>query len=80
MKKYKNSHFLANFVIFRYFFRISGAKPDMGDFVIFSDFFRISRLEGFLYSLAPQGDRNLRVPKQTGTKMPGFQKSNNLQF
>ena len=29
----------------------------MGDFVIFSYFFRISRLEGFLYSVAPQGDR-----------------------
>ena len=30
----------------------------MGDFVIFSYFSSISRLEGFLYSVAPQGDRN----------------------
>ena len=28
----------------------------MGDFVIYSYFFRLSRLEGFLYSVAPQGD------------------------
>ena len=28
----------------------------MGDFVIFSSFFRSSRLEGFLYSVTPQGD------------------------
>ena len=39
------------FVIFRYFLRIFGAKPETGDFVIFLGyFFRISRLEGFLYS------------------------------
>ena len=56
-KNYKNGHFLANFVIFRDFFRIFGAKPEMGDLVIFSYFFRISRFEGFLYSVAPQGDR-----------------------
>ena len=31
----------------------------MGDFVIFSYFFRISRLEGSLYSVAPQGDRKI---------------------
>ena len=30
----------------------------MGDFVIFSYFFRISGLEGFSYSVAPQGDLN----------------------
>ena len=58
-KNYKNGHFLANFVIFRSFFRIFGAKPEMGDFVSFLYFFRISRLEGFLYSVAPQGDRNV---------------------
>ena len=57
-KNYKNGHFLANSVIFRYFFRIFGAKPEMGDFVIFSYFFRISLLEGFLYSVPPRRDRN----------------------
>ena len=31
----------------------------MGDFVNFSYFFRISRLEGFLYSVAPHGDRKI---------------------
>ena len=37
----------------------------MGDFVIFSCFFRISRLEGFLYSVAPQGDRKSKFPWDT---------------
>ena len=35
------------FVIFRYFFRTFGAKPEMGDFVIFSYFFVFPGLRGF---------------------------------
>ena len=58
-KIYKNGHFLANFGIFRYFFRIFVAKPEMGESVISSVFFLISRLEGFLYSVPPQGDLNV---------------------
>ena len=49
------------FVIFWNFFRIFGAKPEMGRFCNFFVFFRISRLEGFLYSVAPQGDRKGRT-------------------
>ena len=33
----------------------------MGDFVISSYFFSISRLEGFLYSVPPQGDLNFSI-------------------
>ena len=33
-EKLQKWSFLANFVIFQYFFRIFGAKPEMGDFVI----------------------------------------------
>ena len=61
------------FVIFRYFFRIFGAKPEMGDFVIFSYFLSISRLEGFLYSVPPQGDLNakdVKAGKTTTLKSP----------
>ena len=57
-KNYHIGQKMTIFVICRYFFRISGAKPEMGDFVIFSYFFRISRLEGFLHAVAPQRDRN----------------------
>ena len=39
----------------------------MGDFVIFSYFFRISRLEGFLCSVAPQGDRKSTPEKRGGS-------------
>ena len=44
----------------------------MGDFVIFSYFFRISRHEGFLYSVAPQGDLKLSVPKRCVPKTLAF--------
>ena len=61
-KKFQNwpeNDQFGNFSVFS-FFVFLGAKPEMGDFVIFSDFFRISRLEGFLYSVPPQGDRKTR--------------------
>ena len=54
LQKWSFSGQFCNFSVF--FFVVFGAKPEMGDFVIFSYFFRISRLEGFLYSVAPQGD------------------------
>ena len=43
----------------------------MGDFVIFSYFFRISRLEGFLCSVAPQGDRKSR--RLSGSERASFE-------
>ena len=64
-KNYKIGQKMTIFVIVRYFFRIFGAKPEMGDFVIFSYFFRISRLEGFLYSVPPRRDRNTTFLKHT---------------
>ena len=38
-KNYKIGQKMTIFVIFRYFFRIFGAKPEMGDYVIFFIFF-----------------------------------------
>ena len=56
-KKLPKITILCNFsVIFSDFW----AKPEMGDFVIFSYFSVIPKLEGFLYSVAPQGDRKTR--------------------
>ena len=54
-KNYKIGQIMTIFVIFRYFFRIFGAKPEMGDVAIFSYFFRISRLEGvFVFCATPE--------------------------
>ena len=50
----ENDHFCNFSVIFSYF----RGQTGNGWFCNFSYFFRISRLEGFLYSVAPQGDRN----------------------
>ena len=46
-KNYKIGQKMAIFVIFRYFFRIFGAKPEMGDFVFFHIFFVFPGLKGF---------------------------------
>ena len=47
-EKLQKWSFSGQFCNFSYFFRISGAKPEMGDFVFFLYFFVFPDLRGFL--------------------------------
>ena len=59
-KNYENGLKMAIFVIFLYIFCIFGPPRNGGFCNFLSHSFRISGLEGFSYSVAPQGDLNTR--------------------